>query len=60
MRWIELRQKIPNALTVARFAAIPVFAWLYLRAGDGPAWAAGLFFAAAALTDQLDGVLARR
>lgn len=60
MTWIELRQKIPNALTVARFAAIPVFAWLYLRAGDGPAWAAGLFFAAAALTDQLDGVLARR
>lgn len=60
MTWIELRQKIPNALTVARVAAIPVFAWLYLRAGDGPAWAAGLFFAAAALTDQLDGVLARR
>lgn len=60
MTWIELRQKIPNALTVARFAAIPVFAWLYLRAGDGPAWGAGLFFAAAALTDQLDGLLARR
>ena len=60
MRWNEVRQHIPNALTIARFAAIPVFAWLYLDAGDGPAWAAGIFFAAAALTDQLDGYLARR
>ena len=60
MTWNELRYRIPNALTVVRFAAIPVFAWLYLRAGDGPAWGAGLFFAGAALTDQLDGYLARR
>ena len=56
----ELRRHIPNALTLARFAAIPVFAWLYLRAGDGAAWGAGLFFAGAALTDQIDGYLARR
>jgi len=56
----EVRRSIPNALTIARFAAIPVFAWLYLEAGDGPAWGAGIFFAAAALTDQLDGYLARR
>ncbi len=60
MTWTELRHRIPNALTVLRFAAIPVFAWLYLRAGDGAAWGAGLFFAGAALTDQLDGWLARR
>jgi CDP-diacylglycerol--glycerol-3-phosphate 3-phosphatidyltransferase len=52
--------QLPNALTIARFAAIPVFAWLYVAAGDGPAWGAGLFFAAAALTDQVDGYLARR
>jgi phosphatidylglycerophosphate synthase len=58
--WPELRRSIPNALTVARFAAIPIFAWLYLKAGDGAAWGAGVFFAAAALTDQLDGYLARR
>lgn len=51
---------MPNALTIARFAAIPVFAWLYLEAGDGAAWGAGIFFAAAAFTDQLDGYLARR
>lgn len=60
MTWTELRQQIPNALTIARFAAIPVFAWLYVEAGDGPAWGAGIFFAAAAFTDQLDGFLARR
>jgi CDP-diacylglycerol--glycerol-3-phosphate 3-phosphatidyltransferase len=51
---------MPNALTIARFAAIPIFAWLYLRADDGPAWGAGAFFAGAALTDQIDGYLARR
>jgi len=60
MRWSELRRHVPNALTIARFAAIPVFAWLYLGAGDGPAWGAGVFFAAAAATDQIDGYLARR
>lgn len=60
MSWAELRRTIPNALTMARFAAIPVFVWLYLDAGDGAAWGAGIFFAAAALTDQLDGYLARR
>ena len=58
--WVEIRRSIPNALTLVRFAAIPVFVWLYLDAGDGPAWGAGIFFAAAALTDQLDGYLARR
>ena len=43
MTWDELRQRIPNALTIARFAAIPIFAWLYLEAGDGAAWSAGIF-----------------
>jgi CDP-diacylglycerol--glycerol-3-phosphate 3-phosphatidyltransferase len=37
-----------------------VFVWLYLEAGDEAAWGAGIFFAAAAFTDQLDGYLARR
>ena len=60
MTWIELRRQLPNALTILRFAAIPVFAWLYLDAGDGAAWGAGVFFAGAAFTDQLDGWLARR
>lgn len=56
----DVRRHIPNALTILRFAAIPVFAWLLLEAGDDAAWGAGVFFAAAALTDQLDGYLARR
>jgi len=60
MSFAEVRRSIPNALTIARFGAIPVFAWLYLEAGDGAAWGAGIFFAAAAFTDQLDGYLARR
>ena len=60
MSWTELRTHVPNVLTIARFAAIPVFVWLYLEAGDGAAWGAGIFFAAAALTDQVDGYLARR
>jgi CDP-diacylglycerol--glycerol-3-phosphate 3-phosphatidyltransferase len=60
MSWVDVRKHIPNALTIARFVAIPLFVWLYLEAGDGPAWGAGVFFAAAALTDQVDGYLARR
>jgi CDP-diacylglycerol--glycerol-3-phosphate 3-phosphatidyltransferase len=54
-----LRQ-LPNALTVLRFLAIPIFAVLFLAAGDEPAWGAGVLFAAAAVTDQIDGWLARR
>ena len=57
---MDVRRHIPNALTLLRFAAIPVFAWLLLEAGDDAAWGAGIFFTAAALTDQLDGYLARR
>jgi CDP-diacylglycerol--glycerol-3-phosphate 3-phosphatidyltransferase len=60
MGWVEVRRHIPNALTILRFAAIPIFVWLFLDAGDDAAWGAGIFFAAAALTDQLDGYLARR
>jgi CDP-diacylglycerol--glycerol-3-phosphate 3-phosphatidyltransferase len=54
-----LRQ-IPNALTIARFAAIPVFIALLVRDQDGPSWPAGIVFGLAAITDQLDGYLARR
>jgi len=60
MTWVEARRLIPNALTILRFAAIPVFVVLFLDAGDGAAWGAGLFFAGAAVTDQIDGYLARR
>ena len=52
--------RIPNALTLARFAAIPVFIVLEATAEGGKSWAAVIVFAAAAITDQLDGWLARR
>ncbi|HEU4450345.1 MAG TPA: CDP-alcohol phosphatidyltransferase family protein [Gaiellaceae bacterium] len=52
--------QLPNALTVLRLAAIPLFVVLLLRAdGEGSYALAGLF-AGAALTDQVDGFLARR
>jgi CDP-diacylglycerol--glycerol-3-phosphate 3-phosphatidyltransferase len=52
--------RIPNALTLARFAAIPLFIVLEATAEGGKSWAAAIVFAAAAVTDQLDGWLARR
>ncbi len=48
---------VPNVLSMARLAGVPVFVWLVL----GPkanAWAVGLLIAAAA-TDWLDGKIAR-
>jgi CDP-diacylglycerol--glycerol-3-phosphate 3-phosphatidyltransferase len=54
-----LRQ-LPNALTLARFLAIPLFVVLLVQDEDGPSWPAGIVFALAAITDQLDGYLARR
>ncbi len=53
-------RQIPNALTLLRFAAIPVFILLLLDERAGPSWPAGIVFGLAALTDQLDGYLARR
>jgi CDP-diacylglycerol--glycerol-3-phosphate 3-phosphatidyltransferase len=52
--------QLPNALTILRLLAIPVFVVLLLRTdGEGSYALAGLF-AATALTDQVDGYLARR
>jgi CDP-diacylglycerol--glycerol-3-phosphate 3-phosphatidyltransferase len=51
---------LPNALTCLRLAAIPVFVWLLARADDGESLAAALIFGLAAVTDWLDGRLARR
>ena len=56
----EIKQQLPNMLTLLRFAAVPVFAALFVSAGSDAAVVAGLFFAGAAATDQLDGWLARR
>ena len=54
------RAQIPNALTIARFAAIPVFIALVAAADGEKSWPAAIVFVGAAATDQLDGWLARR
>ena len=48
---------LPNALTVLRMALVPVFALLYAQGEHR--WAL-VVYVAAALTDALDGYLARR
>jgi len=51
--------QLPNALTILRLALIPLFVGLMLA--DDPAnWPAGIVFAVAGVTDQVDGFLARR
>jgi CDP-diacylglycerol--glycerol-3-phosphate 3-phosphatidyltransferase len=52
--------QLPNALTVARLLVIPVFVVLVLESDGGHSWAAAILFGAAAVTDQIDGYLARR
>jgi len=51
---------VPNALTLARLALIPVFVAFMAKAGDAHTWPAGIVFAVAGITDQIDGFLARR
>ena len=52
--------QLPNALTVARLALIPVFVVLLLAADGGYSWPAAIVFGVAGITDQVDGFLARR
>lgn len=65
MAKVEPRQRdrvitIPNMISVARLAGVPVFLWLVLglRTQAGDWWALGLL-AAAGLSDWLDGKIAR-
>ena len=51
---------IPNTLTWLRIAAIPLIVLLFLMPYHWSDPAAGLLFAAAGVTDSLDGYLARR
>jgi CDP-diacylglycerol--glycerol-3-phosphate 3-phosphatidyltransferase len=53
-------QQLPNALTIARLALIPVFVLLVLVADEGRSWPAAIVFGVAGVTDQVDGFLARR
>jgi cardiolipin synthase len=56
----RLYRQIPNALTVARFAMVPAFVVLMVEASGGHSWPAGVLFGVAGVTDQVDGILARR
>jgi len=50
---------IANVLTAVRLAAVIPFAVLLASAGHDTSWPAAIVFAAACLTDLLDGLLAR-
>ena len=52
--------QLPNALTIARLAVIPIFVALVLAADGGHSWPAAIVFGVAGVTDQVDGWLARR
>src|SRR6186713_3390407 len=51
---------VPNILTWIRIAAIPLIALLFYMPYPWADPSAGLLFAAAGITDSLDGYLARR
>lgn len=51
---------LPNTLTIARIAIIPLFVAGFYVSGDLGRWVAFGLFAAAAITDAIDGIIARR
>lgn len=51
---------LPNLFTIGRIVAIPVICWLVAAGSAELRWAALVLYVLAALTDWLDGYLARR
>ena len=50
---------LPNLLTLARIAVIPVIVGLLYEGSDWARWVTLLLYGAACITDYLDGYLAR-
>lgn len=50
---------LPNMITLVRVLLVPIFTFFYLRSPMGANYPAALVFLLAALTDGLDGYLAR-
>ena len=51
---------LPNLLTLSRILAVPLLVGLLYVRGPAASWAACVIFAAACITDYLDGWIARR
>jgi len=51
---------LPNILTLGRIVIIPFFIWLTYKADPLSSFLAAVLFTVAAITDVIDGVLARR
>jgi len=61
--WKEIGQdsiNLPNFLTMVRICLIPVFVLVFLAPTPDRSWAAAVIFTVAAVTDLLDGYIARR
>lgn len=54
-------RNLPNVLTLARLLSVPIFIWLFLQSqnSDTVRWIAAFTFLVAALTDIVDGHIAR-
>ncbi len=57
---VGLLRHVPNAITVSRILLIPVFVLVFLEPTPNRSLAAAAIFGLAALTDAIDGYVARR
>ncbi len=57
---VGLLRHVPNAITVSRILLIPVFVLVFLEPTPNRSLAAAAVFGLAALTDAIDGYVARR
>lgn len=55
-------RNVPNALTLTRLIFVPIFVWAFLESTNSSLyrWASALIFLIAALTDYVDGYIARK